>query len=48
MVEVISNMNPMKLRNKKPALLLIDIKKGFDDEEYLGGNRNNKDVEVIK
>ena len=47
MVEVISNMNPMKLRNKKPALLLIDIKKGFDDEEYLGGNSNNKDVEHI-
>jgi len=35
----------LKLREKKPALLLIDIQKGIDDEEYYGGNRNNRDAE---
>ncbi|WP_338769228.1 cysteine hydrolase family protein [Bernardetia sp. ABR2-2B] len=35
----------MKLRQKKIALLLIDIQKAFDEEEYWGGNRNNKDAE---
>jgi len=35
----------MKLRENKTALLLIDIQKGFDDEDYWGGNRNNKDAE---
>ena len=35
----------MKLREKKPALLLIDIQKGMDEEAYWGGNRNNKDAE---
>ncbi|SDJ21734.1 cysteine hydrolase family protein [Chryseobacterium jejuense] len=37
----------MKLREKKPALILIDIQKGFFDENYWGGNRNNKDAEKI-
>lgn len=37
----------MKLRDKKPALILIDIQKGFLDENYWGGNRNNKDAEKI-
>ncbi|WP_312305374.1 cysteine hydrolase family protein [Chryseobacterium sp.] len=37
----------MKLRDKNPALLLIDIQKGFLDENYWGGNRNNKDAEKI-
>ncbi|MGG5208413.1 cysteine hydrolase family protein [Chryseobacterium sp. MIQD13] len=37
----------MKLREKKPALLLVDIQKGFLDENYWGGNRNNKDAEKI-
>ncbi len=37
----------MKLRTKKPALILIDIQKAFLDEEYWGGNRNNKDAEII-
>ena len=36
----------MKLRERKPALLLIDIQKGFEDEDYWGGNRNNKDAEI--
>ena len=29
----------------KPALILIDIQKGFDDINYWGGNRNNLDAE---
>ena len=35
----------MKLRNQNTALLLIDLQKGFDDEAFWGGNRNNKDAE---
>ena len=31
----------MKLREKNPALILIDIQKGFLEEEFWGGNRNN-------
>ncbi|WP_250255401.1 cysteine hydrolase family protein [Chryseobacterium sp. Marseille-Q3244] len=37
----------MKLRDKKPALILIDIQKGFLDESYWGGNRNNREAEKI-
>src|SRR5258708_21432380 len=29
----------------KPALILIDIQKGFDNLEYWGGQRNNPDAE---
>ena len=29
----------------RPALILIDIQKGFDDIEYWGGQRNNFDAE---
>ncbi len=36
----------MKLKNQKPALLLIDLQKGFDNEAYYGGNRNNPDAEA--
>ncbi|GMN04738.1 cysteine hydrolase family protein [Croceitalea sp. MTPC5] len=36
----------MGLRDRKPALLLVDIQKGFEDEAYWGGNRNNKDAET--
>ncbi len=36
----------MTLKSKKPALLLIDIQKGFENETHWGGNRNNKDAEV--
>lgn len=32
-------------RSDRPALLLIDIQKGFDDVEYWGGQRNNLDAE---
>tara|TARA_B110000879_G_scaffold90666_1_gene124580 strand:- start:508 stop:1074 length:567 start_codon:yes stop_codon:yes gene_type:complete len=35
----------MSLKEQNTALILIDIQKGFDDEEYWGGNRNNKDAE---
>ncbi len=38
-------MTPEKLRAQNTALLLIDLQKGFDDEPYWGGNRNNKDAE---
>lgn len=37
----------MKLRDKKPALILIDIQNAFLDEDYWGGNRNNKNAEII-
>jgi len=37
----------MKLREKNPALILVDIQKAFLNEEYWGGNRNNKDAEII-
>lgn len=37
----------MKLRDKKPALMLIDIQKAFLEETYWGGNRNNKNAEII-
>ena len=34
------------LANQNPALLLIDLQKGFENEAHWGGNRNNKDAEV--
>ncbi|MBB6370755.1 nicotinamidase-related amidase [Chryseobacterium shigense] len=37
----------IKLRDKNPALILVDIQKGFLDENYWGGNRNNKNAEKI-
>jgi nicotinamidase-related amidase len=33
------------LINTRPALILIDIQKGFDELEYWGGERNNPDAE---
>ncbi len=30
----------------KPALLLVDIQKGFEDISYWGGHRNNPDAET--
>lgn len=33
------------LRDKNPALLIIDVQKGLEEEDYYGGNRNNKDAE---
>jgi len=35
----------MNFKKQNPALILIDIQKGFDEEEYWGGNRNNKGAE---
>lgn len=32
-------------KQDNPALILIDIQKGFDDIEYWGGHRNNTDAE---
>ena len=37
----------MNLREEKPALILVDVQKAFLEEDYWGGNRNNKDAEVI-
>ena len=37
----------MKLREKNPALILVDVQKAFLNEEYWGGNRNNKDAEIV-
>jgi len=37
----------MKLREQNPALILVDIQKGFLDEDYWGGDRNNKNAEII-
>ncbi|WP_435139189.1 cysteine hydrolase family protein [Formosa sp. A9] len=37
----------MKLRHNQPALLLIDVQKGFLDENYWGGSRNNKQAEQV-
>jgi len=32
-------------RSDKPALILVDIQKGFDNIEYWGGQRNNPNAE---
>ena len=32
-------------RTHRPALILVDIQKGFDNIEYWGGQRNNPDAE---
>lgn len=40
--------NKMKMNigtSDRPALILIDIQKGFDNIEYWGGQRNNPDAE---
>jgi nicotinamidase-related amidase len=31
---------------RKPALILVDIQKGFENVEYWGGQRNNPDAEL--
>lgn len=35
-----------ELASKNPALILIDVQKGFLDANYWGGNRNNPDAEA--
>lgn len=37
----------MNLKEKNPALILIDIQKAFLNDDYWGGNRNNKNAEEI-
>jgi nicotinamidase-related amidase len=34
------------LKSDRPALILVDIQKGFGDIEYWGGGRNNPDAEL--
>ena len=34
------------MKTERPALILIDIQKGFEDIAYWGGQRNNPDAEV--
>ena len=36
----------MTFKDQHPALLLIDLQKGLDDEAYYGGNRNNRNAEA--
>lgn len=36
----------MKLRDQNTALIIIDVQKGFNEENHWGGNRNNKDAET--
>ena len=33
-------------KSDRPALILVDIQKGFDNIEYWGGQRNNPDAEL--
>lgn len=35
------------LKDKRPTLLLIDIQKGFLEEDIWGGQRNNKEAEKV-
>jgi nicotinamidase-related amidase len=45
-VAILNNCFNMSIsRTDSPALLLIDIQKGFDNIEYWGGQRNNPDAE---
>jgi len=37
----------MNIREKAPTLLCIDIQKGFLDEAYWGGGRNNPGAEKV-
>lgn len=34
------------LKSDRPALILVDIQRGFEDIEYWGGQRNNPDAEL--
>jgi nicotinamidase-related amidase len=43
---IISKKYKMSIsKSDRPALILIDIQKGFDNVEYWGGQRNNLDAE---
>ena len=44
---VLGNFITMCITNMSaPALILVDIQKGFEDIEYWGGERNNPDAEL--
>ena len=46
LLKCISNPATMNISiTDKPALILVDIQKGFDDIAYWGGQRNNPDAE---
>ena len=36
-----------KFIKKNPVLLVVDVQKGFLDEKHWGGNRNNKNAELV-
>ena len=38
-------MTTKNLKDKNPALLLVDVQKGFEDIPYWGGERNNLNAE---
>ena len=38
--------NP-KTSQPRPALICVDIQRGFEDEAYWGGNRNNRNAEAV-
>ncbi len=33
-------------KSDRPALILVDIQKGFEEIQYWGGERNNPDAEL--
>ena len=46
LVDILNNCFNMSIsRTDRPALILVDIQKGFDNVEYWGGQRNNPDAE---
>ena len=46
LVDILNNCFNMSIsRTDRPALILVDIQKGFDNIEYWGGQRNNPDAE---
>ena len=45
-MHILNNYCNMNIsRSDRPALILVDIQKAFDDIEYWGGQRNNPDAE---
>ena len=46
LVDILNNCFNMSIsKTDRPALILVDIQKGFDNIEYWGGQRNNQDAE---
>ena len=44
---MMSSEDLKSLRRRAPALICVDIQRGFEDEAYWGGNRNNRTAEAI-